>query len=147
MQALIAPHGGRLVDLLVTGDAHAALKAQAAGLPAWDLTARQLCDLELLQNGAFSPLEGFMTRADHASVCSSMRLADGTLWPMPITLDVNQAFADSIGDAGRIALRDPEGVTLAVLDIADAWTPDREAEALAVFGTTDRKHPGVAHLH
>ncbi len=146
MPALIAPHGGRLVDLLVTGDELAALKAEATGLPAWDLTPRQLCDLELLQNGAFSPLEGFMSRADHEAVCADMRLADGTLWPMPITLDVSQAFADSLGDARRIALRDPEGVTLAVLEVGDAWTPDREAEARAVFGTTDRKHPGVAHL-
>src|SRR5690606_1281323 len=75
-----------------------------------------------------------------------MRLADGTLWPMPITLDVGEAFAATIAVGERIALRDPEGVILAVLEVSDLWTPDREAEALAVFGTTDRRHPGVAHL-
>jgi len=146
MQALIAPHGGRLVDLLAGSTERAELKAQAAHLPAWDLTPRQLCDLELLQNGAFSPLEGFLERADYEAVCSDMRLASGALWPMPVTLDVSQAFADSIKDAKQIALRDPEGVTLAILDVGDVWTPDREAEAQHVLGTTDRKHPGVAHL-
>ena len=146
MPALIAPHGGRLVDLLVASEEHAALKAEAAGLAAWDLTPRQLCDLEQLQNGAFSPLEGFLSRADYEAVCSGMRLADGTLWPMPVTLDVSQAFADALTGVQRIALRDPEGVALAVLEVGDVWAPDREAEALAVFGTTDRKHPGVAHL-
>lgn len=146
MSELIAPHGGRLVDLLVPAAERAALKAEAAHLPAWDLTPRQLCDLELLINGAFSPLEGFMGSADHARVCAEMRLADGTLWPMPITLDVSQAFADALGDARRIALRDPEGVALAVLDIDELYTPDREAEAAQVFGTTDPLHPGVAWL-
>ncbi len=146
MQALIAPHGGHLVDLLVPSEEHAALKAQATSLPALDLTPRQLCDLELLLTGAFSPLRGFMSRADYEGVRDTMRLADGNLWPMPITLDVSQAFADTLKDARRIALRDPEGVTLAVLDIEDIWTPDREREATQVFGTTDRKHPGVSHL-
>lgn len=146
MQALIAPHGGHLVDLLVTPEESAALKAQAASLPALDLTARQLCDLELLLTGAFSPLGGFMSRADYEGVRDTMRLADGKLWPMPITLDVSQAFADILKDTRQLALRDPEGVTLAVLDIEDMWTPDREREATQVFGTTDRKHPGVAHL-
>lgn len=146
MTTPIAPHGGRLVDLFVAPAERAALKSAASRLPAWDLTPRQLCDLELLQNGAFSPLEGFLGRADHESVCKDMRLADGTLWPMPITLDVSQAFADTLAVGARIALRDAEGVILGVLEVSDLWTPDREAEALAVFGTSDRKHPGVAHL-
>jgi sulfate adenylyltransferase len=146
MSQLIAPHGGRLVDALVPAAEIPALKQAATQLPAWDLTPRQLCDLEMLLNGAFSPLQGFMARADYESVRDKLRLADGTLWPMPITLDVSQVFADSIKDAGRIALRDPEGVILAVLDVADVWTPDRTIEAEQVFGTTDSKHPGVAHL-
>ena len=146
MTTPIAPHGGRLVDLFVDPAERAALKTAAAALPAWDLTPRQLCDLELLQNGAFSPLEGFLGRADHESVCRDMRLADGTLWPMPVMLDVSESFAATLDGHARIALRDPEGVILAVLDITDRWTPDREAEAARVFGTTDRKHPGVAHL-
>ena len=146
MSQLIAPHGGRLVDLFVAADQREALKHEAAQLPAWDLTARQLCDLELLATGAFSPLEGFMARADYESVCRDLRLADGTLWPMPVTLDVSREFADKLGDARQVALRDPEGVILAILDVADRWEPDREAEARDVFGTTDRKHAGVAYL-
>jgi sulfate adenylyltransferase len=147
MSQLIAPHGGHLVNLIpVPAAERVALKREAAQLPAWDLTARQLCDLEMILSGAFSPLEGFMTRADYERVCSEMRLASGVLWPMPITLDVTQDFADKLGGGGQIALRDPEGVILAVLDIAERWTPDREAEARQVFGTTDALHAGVSYL-
>ena len=146
MTQLIAPHGGRLVDLLVPADEREVSKHDAAQLPAWDLTARQLCDIELLVTGAFSPLEGFLGQADYTSVCRDMRLADGTLWPMPVTLDVSREFAEKIGDAKQIALRDPEGVIVAVLDVADRWEPDRDAEAQAVFGTTDRLHAGVSYL-
>ncbi|MBN8739663.1 MAG: adenylyltransferase [Lysobacterales bacterium 69-70] len=146
MSQLIAPHGGQLVDLLVAQAERDALKHEAAGLPGWDLNARQLCDLELLMTGAFSPLKGFLGRADYDSVCRDLRLADGTLWPMPVTLDVSREFVDKLGPARRIALRDPEGVALAVLDIEEAWEPDREAEANAVFGTTDKRHAGVAWL-
>jgi sulfate adenylyltransferase len=146
MHALIAPHGGELVDLLVSPEEQAALKAQVGSLPGLDLSPRQLCDLELLMTGAFSPLRGFLTRADYESVRDTMRLADGTLWPMPITLDVSPAFAERLQGAKHVALRDPEGVTLAVLDIEEIWTPDRAVEAEKVFGTRDRKHPGVAHL-
>lgn len=146
MTTPIAPHGGRLVDLFVAPAERAALKSEAGGMPAWDLTPRQLCDLELLQSGAFSPLEGFLGRADYEGVCKDMRLADGTLWPMPVTLDVSEAFAATIAVGARIALRDQEGVVLGVLEVSDLWTPDRAAEAAQVFGTTDRKHPGVAHL-
>ncbi|MDC8012297.1 bifunctional sulfate adenylyltransferase/adenylylsulfate kinase [Tahibacter soli] len=146
MSQLIAPHGGRLVDLFVAAGEREALKHAAAQLPAWDLTPRQLCDLELLANGAFSPLEGFLGRADYESVCRDMRLADGTLWPMPVTLDVSREFADKLGDGAQVALRDPEGVILAILDVADRWEPDRQAEARDVFGTTDRLHAGVAYL-
>ena len=146
MSQLIAPHGGQLVDLYVPAAARETLKHEAASLPGWDLSARQLCDLELLLNGAFSPLTGFLGRADYESVCKDLRLADGTLWPMPITLDVSREFLARLGDARRIALRDPEGVALAVLDIEESWEPDRTAEAQAVFGTTDRLHAGVAWL-
>ncbi|UXI70410.1 bifunctional sulfate adenylyltransferase/adenylylsulfate kinase [Tahibacter amnicola] len=146
MTQLIAPHGGRLVDLIAPAGEHAALKREAGQYPAWDLTARQLCDLELLMTGAFSPLEGFMGRADYERVCQDMRLADGTLWPMPVTLDVSREFAEKLGGAASIALRDPEGVILAILDISEQWEPDRTAEAIAVFGTTDRLHAGVAYL-
>ena len=92
---LIAPHGGELVQLQVPPARAAELKAHSKDWPSWDLTARQLCDLELLMSGGFSPLRGFMNRADYEGVCHNMRLADGTLWPMPITLDVSEEFAGS----------------------------------------------------
>jgi sulfate adenylyltransferase len=143
---LISPHGGALVDLLVDSDRAGELRAASRTWPSWDLTARQLCDVELLLTGGFSPLAGFMSRADYESVCSSMRLAGGTLWPMPITLDVPESFATTIGPGASIALRDPEGVMLAALHVEEVWAPDRGAEAQAVFGTTDRTHPGVAAI-
>jgi hypothetical protein len=87
-----------------------------------------------------------MGKADYDSVCDKMRLAGGTLWPMPITLDVAQEFADKLKKGDKVALRDGEGVMLAVITVDDIWTPDREAEAKAVFGTTDKTHPAVAYL-
>src|SRR5262249_38159882 len=108
--------------------------------------ARQLCDLEMLMNGGFSPLRGFMTRADYESVCRSMRLQDTTLWPMPITLDVTDEFAAKLKPGTPVALRDVEGVMLAVLHVEEIWKPDRAAEAQTVYGTTDAKHPGAAYL-
>ena len=143
---LIAPHGGTLVDLIVDEDRAAELKTASRDWPSHDLTPRQLCDLELLLNGGLSPLTGFMGRGDHERVCSDMRLADGTLWPMPITLDVAEELASKLEPGSNLALRDPEGVMLAVLHVEDVWRPDREAEAAAVFGSTNPEHPGVAHL-
>ena len=143
---LIAPHGGALVDLIVDEARAAEIKSASRDWPSHDVTERQLCDLELLLNGGFSPLTGFMTSKDHASVCADLRLADGTLWPMPITLDVPEATADKLSTGSHLALRDEEGVMLAVLHVEDIWRPDREAEAQSVFGTTNREHPGVAHL-
>ena len=143
---LIAPHGGTLVDLLAGSARVEELKAESRDWVSHDVTPRQLCDLELLLNGGFSPLTGFMTSSDHAPVCADMRLADGTLWPVPITLDVAESTAEKLSTGGRLALRDAEGVMLAVLHVEDIWRPDREAEAQAVFGTTNSEHPGVAHL-
>ncbi len=143
---LIAPPGGELVDLMVGHERAAELKAASQEWPSWDLTERQLCDLELLLGGGFSPLTGFMNRADLEAVMKDMRLADGTLWPMPITLDVSEEVAQGLSTGDSLALRDPEGVMLAVLHVEDVWQVDRAAEAKAVFGSTDEKHPGVAHL-
>jgi sulfate adenylyltransferase len=143
---LIAPHGGALIDLLADADRAAELKASSRDWPSWDLTPRQFCDLELLLNGGFSPLTGFMKKADHDAVCARMRLADGTLWPIPILLDVPRELADKLGESRMLALRDPEGVMLAALHVEEVWEIDREASAAATFGTTDLKHPGVAHL-
>lgn len=90
---MTAPHGGTLKDLVVDATRRKELQAASKDWKSWDLTPRQLCDLELLMNGGFSPLEGFMRRADYESVCQNMRLASGTIWPMPITLDVPEAVA------------------------------------------------------
>jgi sulfate adenylyltransferase len=133
-------------ELFVSADSAAKLRREASELASWDLTARQVCDLELLMNGGFQPLKGYMGREDYDAVLSEMRLADGTLWPMPITLDVSEAFAASVEPGQDIALRDPEGVVLAILSVTDRWAPDRAAEAEAVFGTGDAAHPGVAYL-
>ncbi|MGH3927907.1 MAG: hypothetical protein ACRDTT_34440, partial [Pseudonocardiaceae bacterium] len=143
---LIAPHGGTLVELLVDQRRAAELRSASRDWPSWDLTPRQLCDLELLLSGGFSPLRGFMGRADHESVCAAMRLADGTLWPIPIVLDVPEEVAQTLEPGGTLALRDPEGVMLAVLHVDECYRPDREAEAEAVYGTTDLAHPGVTYL-
>ncbi len=131
---------------MVDGKRQAAIKSESRDWASWDLTPRQMCDLELTLNGGFSPLKGFMTRADYDGVCESMRLADGTLWPMPITLDVSEEVAKTLEPGAMLALRDPEGVMLAALHVEDVWQPDRKAEADAVFGTTNPEHPGVAYL-
>ncbi|MGH7267506.1 MAG: bifunctional sulfate adenylyltransferase/adenylylsulfate kinase [Candidatus Rokuibacteriota bacterium] len=143
---LVAPHGGKLVNGLVDPGRAAWLRTASRDWLSWDLTPRQLCDLELLLSGGFSPLRGFLGRADYESVCRSMRLADGTLWPIPIVLDLPEPVATGLGSGSSLALRDPEGVLLAALHVDDAWRPDREAEAASVYGTTSREHPGVAHL-
>jgi sulfate adenylyltransferase len=141
---LIPPHGGELIDLVAQPHRIAELKSQSKEWPSWDLTGRQLCDLELLLTGGFSPLRGFMTRADYEGVCHNMRLADGTLWPMPITLDVTEEFAKKLTPGtSKVALRDPEGVMLAVLNVEEVWQPDRKAEAQAVFASTSAAHPGA----
>jgi len=141
---LIAPHGGELINLIAEPSRSADLKAHSKEWPSWDLTARQVCDVELLLSGGFSPLPGFLNRADYEGVCHNMRLSSGLLWPMPITLDVTEDFAKSLKPgSSKVALRDPEGVMLAVLNVGDVWQPDRSAEAKSVFGTTSKAHPGA----
>ncbi|TYB83301.1 bifunctional sulfate adenylyltransferase/adenylylsulfate kinase [Maritimibacter fusiformis] len=134
-------------ELYVSYESAQKLKVEAADLVSWDLTPRQICDLELLMNGGFNPLKGFLTRADYDSVLKDMRLADGTLWPMPITLDVSEAFAAGLEEGQDIALRDQEGVILATMTVTDNWTPDKSHEATAVFGADDDAHPAVNYLH
>jgi sulfate adenylyltransferase len=143
---LIEPHGGTLVDVWVDDGRRSELPGASRDWPSWGLSRRQMCDLELLLNGSLSPLRGFVGRADYESVCSSMRLADGTLWPIPVTLDVSEELTKRLDGGKRLALRDPEGVMLAALRVEDVWKPDRLAEAETVFGTTNPEHPGVAYL-
>ena len=152
MTRLIEPHGGTLRIGYLDEQAAADLAAEAAHFPEWDLTHRQLCDLELILNGGFSPLEGFLGQADYERVRDDMRLADGTLWPIPVTLDVSEAFAAKVEGASAaspvpIALRDAEGVLIAVMDVTEAWRPDKALEAERVFGADDAAHPAVHYLH
>ena len=134
-------------ELYVSHESAQKLKHEAGALPSWDLTPRQVCDLELLMNGGFHPLKGFLTEADYDGVVEEMRLADGTLWPMPITLDVSEKFAEAIEPGQDIALRDQEGVILAILSVTDKWEPNKAKEAEKVFGADDLAHPAVNYLH
>jgi sulfate adenylyltransferase len=146
MGAFKEPHGGTLRELYLPEHLADDVRQNSGGLPSWDLTPRQVCDLDLLLNGAFSPLEGFLAKADYESVCDTMRLQSGILWPIPVTLDVSEVFAAAIAAGDTIALRDPEGVLIATMQVSDIWRPDLLSEAQRVFGTSDDSHPGVEYL-
>src|SRR5258708_38705323 len=108
---LTPPHGGALVNLMAQPERALELRSHSREWPSWDLTPRQLCDVELLLSGGFSPLRGFMNKADYEGVNHNMKLAGGLLWPMPITLDVTEDFAKKLAaSSSKVALRDPEGV-------------------------------------
>lgn len=134
-------------ELFVSKESSNKFKLGAADMTSYDLTPRQICDIELLMNGGFSPLKGFLSQADYECVVKNMRLSDGTLWPMPITLDVTSAFAENIELGQEIALRDLEGVILATMTVSDKWFPNKAHEAEKVFGTEDSAHPAVDYLH
>ena len=134
-------------ELYVSYESAQKMKLDAAELQSHDLTLRQICDLELLMNGGFNPLKGFLSQADYTSVVDTMRLADGALWPMPITLDVSEAFAETVALGQDIALRDQEGVILATMTVTDKWVPNKAHEAKQVFGADDLAHPAVNYLH
>ena len=143
---LIAPHGGKLCKLVVDEDRAEALKAESGEFLSITLNQRQLCDLELLLCGGLSPLRGFMDRETYESVVDRMCLPDGTLWSIPITLEVPAARAEKIEPGQKLALRDDEGFMLAVLTVTDKWRPDRQHEASEIYGTTTTRHPGVRYL-
>ncbi|WP_439508541.1 bifunctional sulfate adenylyltransferase/adenylylsulfate kinase [Yoonia sp.] len=134
-------------ELYVSYESAQKLKAEAGDLVSHDLTPRQICDLELLMNGGFNPLKGFLSEADYTSVVDNMRLADGALWPMPVTLDVSEGFADKVTIGQDIALRDQEGVILATMTVTDKWVPNKAHEAQKVYGADDSAHPAVNYLH
>ena len=142
-----SPNHVPIPELYVSYESAQKLKLDAGDMPSWDLTPRQICDLELLMNGGFQPLKGFLGQSDYDSVVENMRLADGSLWPMPITLDVSETFAESVEVGQDIALRDQEGVILAILSVTDQWRPNKSREAEMVFGADDAAHPAVNYLH
>ncbi|WP_299360268.1 bifunctional sulfate adenylyltransferase/adenylylsulfate kinase [uncultured Paracoccus sp.] len=134
-------------ELYVNADSAQKLKRAAGEMPSWDLTQRQICDLELLMSGGFFPLKGFLNRVDYDTVVETMHLSSGALWPIPVTLDVSEEFAASIETGQDIALRDQEGVIVAILSVTDRWTPNKALEAEKVFGADDLAHPAVNYLH
>jgi sulfate adenylyltransferase len=135
------PHGGQLVDRRLDPDEAAALASSS--LPSLPLTAAEAADLRALATGAYSPLTGFMGAKEHQSVTESMRLPDGTLWSIPVCLGIPDGVRV---DTGRLVLRDPQGGLLGVLEVAEVFERDRDAEAELVYGTTDPAHPGVARV-
>ena len=139
----IAPHGGTLVNRIVTGKERDTLLASAAKLPALELDAWGLSDVEMLAIGGFSPLQGFLTRADYESVVETRRLKSGLVWTIPVTLPVSAEQARGL--KSDVALT-ANGSVVAVLHLEDAYTPDKTKEAQEVFRTTDASHPGVARL-
>ena len=145
------PHGGVLKDLLARdAPKRDTLLKEAESLPDLTLTERQLCDLELLMSGGFSPLEGFMNERDYKSVVDTLRLESGVLFSIPITLDVNQEQIDSlkIAPGARLSLRDlRDDQLLAILTVDDVYRPDKVHEAKSVFGADDQAHPAVKYLH
>ncbi len=142
---LIPPYGGRLVDLLVPSEALEERKAHANRLPSIQLSERSVCDLELLAVGAFSPLDRFMGREDYQRVLDEMRLANGFIFPIPITLPVEPGPAIRLDQ--EIALRNAKNEILAIMTIEEIYEWDREEVAQKVFGTLDFRHPLVAEMH
>ncbi len=142
----IKPFQGKLVNLIVDQEEARSLQQQSYALPSWVLTPRQLCDVELLLNGGFSPLNGFMGQADYEAVVKGLHLADGTLWPIPIVLDVTSQFADKISVGGSVALYDTEGLLIAILKLTSLWKPDKSLEVESVYDSSDLNHPGVRYI-
>ncbi len=144
MTKLIPPYGGKLVDLVATGEEREALIARALKLPSIKISMRALCDLELLATGGFSPLNGFMGKADYERVLREMRLTDGTLFPLPITLTANPAELPMVGE--EIVLRNASNDLIAVMEIDEIFHWDQETEARLAYGTTDARHPMISEM-
>ncbi len=144
LPTLVAPHGGgALKPRMLAGEPLAAARARAATLPAIRVSSREKGDLIMLGIGGFTPLDGFMTRADWEGVCDEFRTANGLFWPIPITLSVDATAADSIGIGDDIALAGEDGDVLAVMKVSEKYSIDKAHECLSVFRTTDLEHPGV----
>ncbi len=146
LRELNQPYGGTLVNLLVSPDRAAELKAVSRDLVSLDLSPRHLADLEMLATGVFSPLQSFMGQADYEAVCAHMRLADGRLWPIPVTLDISLKFSENILPGQLIALRDGEGTLMAVLTVSEIWQPDKGAESQCLYGTRSITHAAANQL-
>lgn len=145
--SLIQPHGGQLVNRVAEGAEREALLQTAAKLQTITLNAREEADLELIANGAFSPLEGFLGEADYLSVRDNKRLANGLVWSIPVTLSVSEEEKNKLQVGTDVALNARDGRLLAILHLTEIYTYDKEKEAAQVYRTTEEKHPGVAALY
>ena len=142
-QHLVAPHGGKLVNRQVETSRIPALKQEAQSLPRVTLTPKQACDLEMIAIGAFSPLEGFVGKADFESICRKTRLANGTVWPIPITLAVDEATKGKLKEGGKAALYHSDDTLMGIIAVREIYPHDKKLEIPNVFGTEDPAHPGV----
>ena len=133
-------------ELYVTGESLDYYRNKAPSLKSYNLNLRQTCDLDLILDGSFYPLKGFLTQKEYLSVCENIHLPSGELWPIPINLDVSEEFADTLTLGEEISLKDQEGVNLAILVVEDIWCPEKLFEADKVFGSTNNEHPGVNYL-
>ena len=145
MSKLVKPHGsGQLKPLLLEGAALTAEKQRAATLPQVRIASREVGDLIMLGIGGFTPLDGFMTRADWQGVCDGMKMANGLFWPIPITLSTDEVTAQGINTGSEIALVDNEtGETMATMKVTEKYKIDKAHECMMVYKTTDLEHPGV----
>ncbi len=136
-----------LVNLIVDQDRFDLLKQLSSTLPDVILNQRQMCDFELLSTGAYTPLTGFMKQIDYETVLDRMRLSTGELWPVPVCLDIPDSLGNTLEAGQSVMLRDPEGFLLGMMNVEDIWPVDMEKEAMTLYGTKDRKHPGVNYLY
>ena len=141
--SLITPHGGKLVNRVLSPEAARDAAASAESLTPVALSGREQGDLEMIAIGAFSPLTGFMGRKDFASVCKDMRLADGTVWPIPVTLSPPDDVTSKIREGQKLALKDDEGRLLGVMTVKEKYAHDKALEIPNVYKTNEEAHPGV----
>lgn len=146
MSSLITPHGGQLINRFAAAQDVAALQSEAAELPQIELSTKQACDLEMIAIGAFSPLSGFVGKADFESISKDMRLSSGQVWPIPITLAVSDEVKGQLKVGGRGALRHNDGTLLGIVNIEEIYPHDKKLEIPNVFGTDDIAHPGVKQV-
>lgn len=145
---LVPPHGGKLRPLLVNSAEKEELQREANSLPRIGLGSKEVSDLIMLATGSFSPLQGFMQEEDYRSVVEEMRLANGLLWPMPVTLPVSREVAANIRDGNNIALvSNEDSEIMGTMLVTEKYAYDKSKEALQVFGTDDRQHPGVIKIY
>src|SRR5678815_5341675 len=146
VDALIAPHGGALVNREIKAEARRDAVAAAVRLPRVPLNAVQYSDVCCIATGVFSPLTGFVGRADYESILDGMRLSNGTVWSIPVTPAVANDVADAISPGTSVALEDPSGLLVATMDVTERYRYDKRREAEAVYRTTETAHPGIGRL-